>query len=147
MLDFINWEIHLYLAAFPPNSDEQVKASQRLGNIVAFAAFPSQQWALFNKHPAYIYEISNVPTDLPGFPHYGAFHTSEGPYVLHTLHLWKRNWTAHDYQVQELVSSYWLNFIKTGNQMATVYRSGKNMMVKTDSFWKFKTLPFMHSRQ
>ncbi|HEY2647863.1 MAG TPA: carboxylesterase family protein [Puia sp.] len=104
-----------YLSAFPAANDEQAKASQQLGIIVAFAAFPSQQWALFNKHPAYLYEISNVPTDLPGFPNYGAFHTSEVPYALHTLHLWKRPWTEHDYMVEELLSSYWLNFIKTGN--------------------------------
>lgn len=104
-----------YLEAFPASTDEQAKESQVLQNIIAFAAFPSQQWALYNKHASYLYKISNVPTDKAGFPNYGAFHTSEVPYALHTLHLWQRNWTSHDLQVEELLSTYWLNFIKTGD--------------------------------
>jgi len=105
----------VFLEAFPANTDAEAKASQVLRNLIAFAGLPSSQWAIFNKNPSYLYQISHVPTDKAGFPNYGAFHTSEVPYALHTLHLWKRNWQPHDYEVQDLLSSYWLNFIKTGN--------------------------------
>lgn len=104
-----------YLDAFPAATDDLAKESQVLENIISFAAFPSQQWALYNKHSSYLYKISNIPTDKEGFPNYGAFHTSEVPYALHTLHLWQRNWTSHDLRVEELLSTYWLNFIKTGD--------------------------------
>lgn len=57
----------------------------------------------------------HAPTAKEGFPDYGAFHTSEVPYVLHTLHTWQRKWQAHDYRVQEFLNDYWVNFIKTGN--------------------------------
>ena len=105
-----------FLQAFPANTDEQAKASQALINIMVFAALPSYQLASFNKSPAYVYQIGYVPTDKVGFPNYGAFHTSEVPYALHTLHLWKRNWKEQDYADTEYkYPHYWVNFIKTGN--------------------------------
>jgi len=104
-----------FLKAFPANSDAEAKESQALINLMGFAGIPSYNWAKFNPEPTYIYQISHVPTDKEGFPNYGAFHTSEVPYALHTLHTWNRNWQAHDYEVERLLSSYWINFIKTGN--------------------------------
>ena len=109
----------IFLEAFPANTDEEAKSSQLQRNLLGFAGYPSYLWAIFNPKPSYLYQISHVPTDKKGFPNYGAFHTSEVPYALHTLHLWKRNWQEHDYEVENLLSSYWLNFIKTGNPNGT----------------------------
>jgi para-nitrobenzyl esterase len=46
---------------------------------------------------------------------YGAFHTSEVPYVMSSLADSDRPFTAADHQVAETVSSYWANFIAGGN--------------------------------
>ena len=62
-----------------------------------------------------MYEFSFVPTDKPGFPNYGAFHTSEVPFVLNTLAKWNRPWQPRDYEVEKYLSAYWVNFVKTGN--------------------------------
>jgi para-nitrobenzyl esterase len=56
-----------------------------------------------------------VPTDKPDFPNYGAFHTSEVPFALHTLALWDRPWKQSDYDVERYMSGYWLNFVKNGD--------------------------------
>jgi para-nitrobenzyl esterase len=34
---------------------------------------------------------------------------------LHTLHLWHRPWKELDYSIENMMSSYWINFIKTGD--------------------------------
>ena len=104
-----------YLKLFPAGNDEQAQLSQSRINLFSFAGLPAHLLAGYNNKPTFIYQSSYVPTDKPGFPDYGAFHTSEVPYALHTLHLWKRPWQQQDYDVQELMSSYWIQFIKTGN--------------------------------
>jgi para-nitrobenzyl esterase len=83
--------------------------------LLQFAGIGDCKWARSNSSSAYIYEFTYVPTDKPGFPNYGAFHTSEVPFALHTLALWDRPWKDSDYNVQKYMSGYWLNFVKTGN--------------------------------
>jgi para-nitrobenzyl esterase len=104
-----------YLKIFPANTDEEAKMNQTKMALFSFAAMPAHLWAISNKSPSFIYQVTHVPTDKPDFPNYGAFHTSEVPYALHTLHTWKRPWQEHDLTVEKMMSSYWINFIKTGN--------------------------------
>ena len=115
-----------YLKLFPGFTDEQVAASLAELNIMKFAALPAYLWAGFSKQPSYIYKFSHVPADKPGFPNYGAFHTSEVPFALHTLHLWKRPWRDNDLAVEKTMSEYWANFVKTGDP------NGKELPVWTN---------------
>jgi para-nitrobenzyl esterase len=104
-----------YLKVFPANNNTEAKASQMEINLLNFAGFPAYLIAGYNSKPTFIYQSSFVPTDKPGFPNYGAFHTSEVPYALHTLHMWKRPWQKRDFDMEELMSGYWIQFIKTGD--------------------------------
>jgi para-nitrobenzyl esterase len=104
-----------FLMLFPSGSDDESKTSQRRLGLSRFAALPAHQWALANTGKSYLYEFTYVPTDKPGFPNYGAFHTSEVPFALHTLAFWDRPWTDQDRTVEKYMSSYWVNFVKTGN--------------------------------
>jgi para-nitrobenzyl esterase len=104
-----------YLKIFSANTDEEAQQNQGRLALLSFAAFPAHLLAGYNNQPTFLYQVTHVPTDKPGFPNYGAFHTSEVPYALHTLHLWQRPWQQHDYDVQQLMSSYWIQFIKTGS--------------------------------
>jgi len=104
-----------YLRLFPGNSDEEVAASLKQLGLLSFAAMPAYLTAGFNKNKSYIYQFSHVPVDKPGFPNYGAFHTSEVPFALHTLHMWDRPWSEADYSVEKAMNGYWVNFVKTGN--------------------------------
>ncbi len=45
----------------------------------------------------------------------GAFHSGEIPYVFDTLHVFPWLIEDADHQVAHLTTSYWLNFVKTGN--------------------------------
>jgi para-nitrobenzyl esterase len=66
----------------------------------------------YGKAKAYLYLFKRVP---PGEPNYGAFHSAEFGYALHTLNFWDRPFTDIDYQLEETMSSYWVNFAKTGD--------------------------------
>lgn len=105
-----------FLKIFTANTDEEATASQTRLAMCQFAAFPSHLWAGFNKkNKSYLYQFSHVPPDKPNFPNYGAFHTSEVPYALHTLAHWKRDWQKTDFDLEKTMSDYWVNFAKTGN--------------------------------
>ena len=104
-----------FLKLFPAGNDEEAKASQEKLGLLRFAGIGDYTWAKANSSNTYLYQFTYVPTDKPGFPNYGAFHTSEVPYALHTLALWDRPWKQSDYDVERYMSGYWLNFVKNGN--------------------------------
>jgi para-nitrobenzyl esterase len=62
----------------------------------------------------YIYYF-NREIPWPQHPEFGVFHSSELPYVFDNLRLMDRPWQPVDRQVAHEVSSYWVNFAKTGN--------------------------------
>lgn len=51
----------------------------------------------------------------PDADKYGAFHTSEVPYVMNTLDMSDRPFTQADHTIADTMSNYWANFIKTGD--------------------------------
>lgn len=104
-----------FLKAFPASTDEEAGRSQNKFGNLSFAGFADHAWALNNTSNSYLYQFSYVPTDKPGFPNYGAFHTSEVPFALRTLSKWNRPWKETDIAVEAAMSSYWINFVKTGN--------------------------------
>jgi para-nitrobenzyl esterase len=104
-----------FLIAFPSTTDDDAKNSKRKLNLMEFAGYPSYVWAAVNDNPTYLYHFSHVPTDKPNFPNYGAFHTSEVPYALHTLNMWGRPWKERDYKMEKIMNGYWINFVKTGS--------------------------------
>ena len=105
-----------FLKVFTANTDAEAQAAQTRLGLCQFAAFQSHLWAGFNKkNKSYLYQFSHVPPDKLNFPNYGAFHTSEVPYALHTLSQWKRDWQKVDYDLEQTMSDYWVNFAKTGN--------------------------------
>lgn len=64
--------------------------------------------------PAYLYLWDHA---LPGpdAARYGAFHSSELPYVMNTLDRSDRPFTDADHEIAETLSSYWANFATTGD--------------------------------
>lgn len=104
-----------FLNLFPVSTPEEVQTVRRKIALIEFAALPACKIAGFNSKNAYVYQFSHVPPDKPDFPNYGAFHTSEVPYALHTLHTWMRPWEPLDRTLENTISAYWVNFAKTGN--------------------------------
>jgi para-nitrobenzyl esterase len=103
------------LELFPAANDEEAGKSQKMMTQLQFG-WQNYFWALeqstYGKNRAYLYYFTRVP---PGEPNYGAFHSAEFGYALHTLHLWDRPFEKTDYDVENIMSSYWVNFAATGN--------------------------------
>nr|WP_297782772.1 carboxylesterase family protein [uncultured Allomuricauda sp.] len=104
-----------FLELFPAETDDEALQSQQKMNLLGFAGMPSYLLAKYMDKEVWLYEFTHVPTDKPGFPNYGAFHTSEVPFALHTLDQWKRPWQPEERKLEEQMSAYWVNFAKTGN--------------------------------
>ena len=51
----------------------------------------------------------------PDADKYGAFHTSEVPYVFNSLAKSDRPFTDADHKIADMMSSYWANFATTGD--------------------------------
>jgi para-nitrobenzyl esterase len=58
------------------------------------------------------------PIPWPAHPEFGAFHTSEVPYIFETIKLLDRPWEPADFRLSEMMASYWSNFAKTGDPNA-----------------------------
>lgn len=105
----------VFLKLFPAKTDEEAGRSQKLISQLIFG-WNNYAWARLQASmgtgKAYLYYFKRVP---PGEPNYGAFHSAEFGYALHTLKLWNRPFTGVDYKLEEVMSSYWVNFSKTGN--------------------------------
>jgi len=51
----------------------------------------------------------------PDRDRYGAFHTSEVPYVFNTLNESKRPWMEEDRKIADTMGAFWVNFMKSGD--------------------------------
>jgi len=106
-----------YLKLYPAATDEQAAKAQvessRDQSLVSLYLWARER-AKTSKTPAYIYLWDHT---LPGpdADRYGAFHTSEVPYVLNTLYASDRPFTDKDRAIAEMMSSYWANFATSGN--------------------------------
>ena len=67
-----------------------------------------------SKTNGYIYFFDRA-IPWPEYPQFGAFHTGEVPYVFNNLKMLDRPWTAADTLAADRMSSYWVNFVKTGD--------------------------------
>jgi carboxylesterase type B len=106
-----------FLALYPAAGDDEARRAQN-DSARDRARATLYVWALDRaktaKTPAFTYFWSHT---LPGpdADQYGAFHTSEVPYVLNTLSMSSRPFTPRDHQIAATLSSYWANFAATGD--------------------------------
>lgn len=103
------------LGVFPATTDEQAHQSAKLLNQFSFG-WHSYSWARAQaktgKNKVFLYWFTHKPAGQPDF---GAFHSAEFGYALHTLHHWNRPFVAWDYSLSDIMSSYWVNFARNGN--------------------------------
>jgi para-nitrobenzyl esterase len=104
-----------FLKIFPASNQEEANQSLIDYSICKFSALPTYLIGTAGRKKAYLYQFSFVPTDKPNFPTYGAFHSADIPYALHTLSQWNRPWEARDRKMEQVMSSYWVNFARTGD--------------------------------
>lgn len=106
-----------FLALYPSATDEQARLVQNESSWDQ-ARVSMYLWAMNRartaKTKAYTY-FWDHPLPGPDVEKYGAFHTSEVPYVMNALAMSNRPFTDQDRRIADTLSSYWANFIKTGD--------------------------------
>jgi len=105
------------LAAYPAGSDEEARRSQiESGRDLGVAGLQRllDERARTAKTPAFAYYFDHA-IPWPEHPEFGAFHSSEVPYVFGTLDVLKRPWTDVDRTLSQTVMSYWTNFATAGD--------------------------------
>ena len=109
-----------FLRLYPAGSDEEAVASfmkarrdQTASSHWAWARLESKT----GKHKAYLYYFVHAPAYPPGGPEAkrGAGHSAETRYVWDNLTPKEWPWTDVDRKLAASISSYWVNFAKTGN--------------------------------
>lgn len=63
----------------------------------------------------YVYRFTRKVPATGEYVKYGAFHTGEVPYAYDNLKFVNRPWQPVDRKLAEVMSSYWVNLITTGN--------------------------------
>jgi para-nitrobenzyl esterase len=105
-----------FLKLYPAEKDADVaaakKASQEDRARVSIDVWCESQVKRSGKVYTYFFDHA-IP--WPAHPEFGAFHSSEVPYIFETLKLMDRPWQPEDFKLSEMMASYWSNFAKTGD--------------------------------
>jgi para-nitrobenzyl esterase len=106
-----------FLKLYPFGSDQQAgdmeKTSAREQGLISMYLWAAHR-ARTGQTKAFTYYWTH-PEPGPDQQRYGAFHTSEVPYVFDSLRESKRPWTDADHKLADLLGSYWFNFAVTGD--------------------------------
>jgi len=106
----------IFLKLYPVASDADVPAAKKASQIDQ-SRITIDLWSagqLKRSGAIYTYYFDH-PIPWPAHPEFGAFHTSEVPYIFETLKVIDRPWTDVDWKLSAAISSYWSNFAKTGD--------------------------------
>ncbi|HTY63330.1 MAG TPA: carboxylesterase family protein [Acidobacteriota bacterium] len=106
-----------FLKLYPATTDEEAAKAQadssRDQALVSLYLW-SRERARTSRTNAFLYLWDHA---LPGpdAARFGAFHTSEVPYVLNTLYMSDRPFVEADRKIADMMSSYWANFAGNGD--------------------------------
>jgi len=107
-----------FLRLYAARDDDEARRMGRAAR--GDETFVSQNWiwagmqARTGRGKAYHYRFRRVP-NMPDRARLGAFHGAEIPYVFRNFQVRSWGWDDWDRQLSDLMSSYWLNFARTGD--------------------------------
>lgn len=112
-----------FLRLFPASTDAEAEASQIAISRDQIFGIQNYTWAKVQsakgKAKIYVYRFTRRLPATEAFKKYGAFHTGEVAYVFNNLKFLHRPFEPIDHQLANTISSYWVNFVKSGNPNGT----------------------------
>ena len=136
--------LHFYPA---PDDATALTSQERLNRDLLFGV-QNYPWANLQSadtsHRVFLYRFRRRLPATGEFVKYGAFHGGEIVYAYDNLATLARPWEAVDHQLAETVSTYWVNFARTGDPNgASVSKSNPNGWPVSKSLprWPRYTLP------
>lgn len=140
------------LQYYPSTNDSIAAISQ--DNLSRDGFFGVQGYAWANaqlqkgKSKVFVYNFNRKLPAYTAASNFGAFHTGEVPYVFNNLKTVNRPWEDIDIQLADQLSSYWVNFVKTGNPNGgnltnwSSYTSEKDHVLVIDQKISTQKIPF-----
>jgi para-nitrobenzyl esterase len=107
-----------FLKLYPASSDDEaaLESNQAARDNSRISTYLwGKDWTLHATKPVYTYFWTHRPSGDPG----GAHHGSEILFVFNNLYLKDQPWTDEDRKIADTMSSYWVNFVATGNPNGT----------------------------
>jgi para-nitrobenzyl esterase len=150
-----------FLKFYPATNDSVASASQY--NLSRDQIFGVQNYTWANVESeqgrkVYVYRFTRKVPATGEYKKYGAFHTGEVPYAYDNLKFVNRPWEKIDYELAGIMSSYWANFVKTGNpngdhlpEWKAYNTKDRNIMIfgntpHSASLTDYKQLDFLYNR-
>ncbi len=110
---------NLFKRYFPSRTDSESITSQINLSVDKTMGVAEYIWALKqneNHSPkTFLYLFTRKPPAEGDKKRFGAYHTAEIGYAFHNLDSILRAWQPADRELEKLMSSYWVQFVKTGN--------------------------------
>ena len=106
-----------FLKLYPATNDDEAALANNAAahdNSRVSTYLWGVDWIKGSARPLYTYFWTHAPPG-PGSEIRGAYHGSEINYVFNNLYATNRPWVDEDRQVADRMSSYWANYIKTGD--------------------------------
>jgi para-nitrobenzyl esterase len=106
-----------YIKLYPDGSDETIRrlnADTQAWRVWNWARMQS----LSGERNVYLFSFSRPAPEGSPAPN-RAYHGAEAFFVFHNLHLFMWSWKDLDRQLEEVISSYWVNFAKSGDPNGT----------------------------
>ena len=145
-------EAEKLLSFYPAKTDAEAALSEK--RILRDEEFGIQNYTWANvhakesTHTVYLYRFARKLPATGEYVKYGAFHTGEVAYAYDNLRFVNRcPWQPVDFALQKTMSSFWTNFIKTGNPNGRglpkwpTYKTRDNMTMILDEHPEAKPLP------
>ena len=127
------------LKYYPANTDDEAAASQM--NLSRDMIFGVQNYTWANVASkqggkVYVYRFTRTPPYADAKTNFGAFHTAEVPYAYGNLKFVNRPWEAADHRLANTMSSYWVNFITSGNPNGKGLPQWRRYVISTKKIMK-----------
>lgn len=109
------------LRYYPASSDEEAARSALYLSRDQIFGMPNYIWAssqAAKNRKVYVYRFARKVPATGEYAKYGAFHTGEVPYAYNNLGSGDRPYEPGDQALADLMSSYWVNFVKHGDPNA-----------------------------
>ena len=111
-----------FLELYPGDTPEQVLGSRLQADTDKIMTRGMHRWAQLQTQTgeshAYLYFFSHVPPE-EGLERFGAYHGAEVMYAYDNLGADSdADYTEADYRLRDLMSAYWLDFVRTGDPNA-----------------------------
>lgn len=116
--EYANFDSATFAHYYPAETDSEAAVSER--RLARDVMFGVQNFTWANVESArgarvYVYRFTRKVPATGEYTKYGAFHTGEVPYAYDNLRFVNRPWGQVDNHLAEVMSDYWVNFVKTGN--------------------------------